>query len=317
VTLAAQLERHGNFGKDLAVECTDVVARRLTEAMWRRARALAADGRLATPLPADVTELGRELPPAAIVEVLAAVVAAGFVYDPGALARGWVSRLGFRMRRMRRALSRDGIDIASQATAADVSPVVCLEFATAMRVLFYALKRATAAPANVFLPVIIGGALDFSDPVSHAWNWLVDADAGTISAFDVTAFASRRAPMHEIDLSRYRNASALLGSAYALAWGIDPAIGYDDVGELLQATIDPETERGLVLLYHLADHPCVPMTARARIAAHLAACDLARSIPEWRDRLAERERVLGRVGRLFFEGDEQARTPLEWVRLRR
>jgi hypothetical protein len=316
VALASHLERKSVFGSDLAVACDDVVAHRLTDALWRRARELAAEGRLAVPLPADVAQLGRDLSPAAVVEVLATVISAGFAYDPRAAATGWFARLGHRVRRVRSALAGDVIEIASRSTAPLASPVVCLEFATAMRVLFYALKRATGALENVFVPVVFGGAFDIAGPGGHAWNWLVDARAGAVAAFDVTSLASNRQPIHEIDLARYRNVSAFLGSVYALAWSSDPPIGLDDIGELLQATIEPETERGLVLLYHLADHPGIPLSAGRRIAAHLGACELQRVLPEWRERLSQRERALGRIGRLVLEGDDHTRSPLEWVALR-
>jgi hypothetical protein len=304
VALAASLERQ-DLVDDVAGDCDDQAARELTESMWRRAKGLGL------PLPDEVLQLG-SLPARAVVEILAAVVASGFRFDPAFQAidrRSSLSRVFAHARRLGQLVRHRPVRIAEQATSGRVVPVVCLEFATAVRVLFYALKRSTGALHDAFVPAIYGAALDMDSAYSHAWNWLVDGQTQSIMAFDVSTVS--RTPHDEIDLSRYRNISAFLGSIYCAS-----SIGRDDVGELLHATIEPDTYRGQILLYHLAEHVAVPVQVRERIAAHLEASDFERVVPHWRERLARRVRELGRVGRWLLTTDDSDLGPLESLRLR-
>src|SRR5262249_36523195 len=75
VSFAERAERI-TWDEDLAVVCNDAMARKLTNRMWQRAHELAAKARLASPLPEDVSRLGRELSPQKVIEVLGAVVGA-------------------------------------------------------------------------------------------------------------------------------------------------------------------------------------------------------------------------------------------------
>src|SRR5262245_35311377 len=81
VTACALLERR-SYGGDLIVDCTDDVARRLTDAMWIRVRELAASGQIPWSLPRDVAELGRALSPFAVAQIVKRVVYDGLEYDP-------------------------------------------------------------------------------------------------------------------------------------------------------------------------------------------------------------------------------------------
>lgn len=314
-SIASALELDTVLDDKLRLACDDDVSRRLTDGMWRRARELAAEGKIVHPLPAQVEQLGEALRPSAIIEVLGAVVAAGFRYDPGVREDRWLARMKALVRQVKMVSADARVDVAAQAIEARGAPVVCLQFATAVSVLFYAFKRATQVLEQVFAPVIIGNALDPRSADGHVWNMLVDAGAGSIAAFDVTAHATRRAPMRELDLTRYRNISAMLGSAYWLARRGRRITG-DDVGEVLLATIEPGTERGLCLLYHLADFHLTSVNTRARISAHLAACAFERVVPGWREQLAWREHQLGHLLRWGNSDDRLLPSPLDWLALR-
>jgi hypothetical protein len=312
VTFAAKLEQVGPLGDDLAVKCNDDVARRLTEAMWNRARELAADGRITATLPDTVGELGRVLEPRQVAQIIATVVATGLEYDP-AFEAGAPSMLALT-KRLFKAFGHPAIRAAEQATAARATRGVCLEFATATRVLFYALKRSTGAPAHAYVPAIYGAAINLASSFAqHAWNWLVDGESGSIAAFDAASRDARESDF-TIDASRYRNVSAFLGS---VCGSIRSSSECDDARDLLRATIEPETERGQVLLFHLADNLLTHVNVRQWISARLEACSFQRVVPDFRARLARRDEALGRLGRMVFTTGEWALRPFDDLRLER
>lgn len=173
----------------------------------------------------------------------------------------------------------------------------------AMSALFYALKRATGAPANAYVPVIRGPAFRMDDDMGHAWNWIVDAERGTINALDATGSG-------DVELEQYRNVSAFLASTCDLV-----SNGFD-LATFLCATIDPETDAGQLRLFHFAEHFSFPPELRARIAVHLEATGFERLVPDWRDRLAHVDASLGRVERFAFSQAADALPALEPLRLR-
>jgi hypothetical protein len=302
--LAAGLEQCDSLHDDLAIDCDDTAARRLTDALWDRTKVLAAEGRISETLPRNVWELGRVLEPRAVAKIIATIVATGLEYTEALphervslLARAWSLVRAIRDLRS----NPRPIRIAEQAASARRERGRCLQFATATRVLFYALKRATGAPTNVFVPAIYGRAADMDSEVQHAWNWIVDANAGSIAALDVSTNASRESNDFQVDLSSYCNASAFLGSAYSAA--IVPTRSSrerDSVRELLSATVEPRTERGQILLFHLADHALTPINVRQWIMRQLEKYSFERVVPDFKHRLTRRDESLGILDRLLY-----------------
>jgi hypothetical protein len=302
LTIAAKLERNVGFtGDDLATVCDVDVAHRLTEALWRRACELRIDGRLTSQLPARMEDLGRALCVRELVQVIAGVVTTGFVFDPDAAnvfeGAPLVRRLRYYIRRVQRSW-RSTPQIAEQATRTGIDRGVCLDYATATRVLFYALKRATGAPEHAFVISIFGPALDLTSKYQHAWNLIVDGQAHLLASFDASSRRLRSTPPgqrfeYAIDLTQYRNVSGLLGTAYAASLVAEPPIDWNDVFEVLCASIEPNTDRGLVLLFHLAENVLIPSNVRRRIVAHLAARGFERLVRDWQSRLARRDDVIG------------------------
>ena len=166
--------------------------------------------------------------------------------------------------------------------------------------LFYALKRATGAPTNVFVPAIYGRGADMESEVQHAWNWIVDANAGSIAAFDVSTPASRESNDFQAELTYYSNASGFLGSVYSAAIRTTCSPERDDnVRELLSVTLEPQTERGQILLFHLADHALTPLHVRQRIINKLEKHSFERIIPDFKHRLTHRVESPGILDRLL------------------
>jgi hypothetical protein len=301
VAACALLERLGGFG-DLAVACTDETARRLTDAMWMRVRVLAAAGRIPWELPSDVAELGRALSPFAVAQIIRRVVSDGLEYDPVAEAperHPLLERVSYRMRRFVNVFTGSAIRVADDAANRRRPLVVCREFGDAMRTLFYALKRATGAPANAYMPMLSGHTIDTETTGHHAWNWIVDADRGTINAIDATG--SRDVPLDE-----YRNVSAFLISIYGLI-GAPNATDFDMAG-FFRDMIDPETDAGQLRLLHFAEHWTIAPGVRARVTRHFQATSFERLVPGWRDRLARADGSLGRLDRLVFSMGSDLRT---------
>jgi hypothetical protein len=301
VTLAAWLEQCDSLHDDLVIDCDDTAARRLTDALWDRTKVLAAEGRISRTLPTNVWELGRVLEPRVVAKIIATIVATGFEYidDPHErvplLAR---ARSLVRAIRDLRTNPRP-IRIAEQAVTARRERGRCLHFATATRVLFYALKRATGAPTNVFVPAIYGRGADMDSEVQHAWNWIVDANAGSIAVLDVSTTASRESNDFQVNLPSYCNASAFLGSAYCAA--IVPTRSspeHDSVRELLSATVEPRTERGQFLLFQLADNALTPINVRHWITRQLEKYSFERVVPDFKQRLTRKDESLGILDRL-------------------
>lgn len=321
-SLIASAQRVSMFSEDLARTCDDAISHRLTSLMWERARALQRTGDLNCNLPDDVTMLGRALPPSAIAEVLAKVIAVGFEYDVGtstALQRGSLfGRLGFYARRAWELMGKSSIKIATRALRPRIHKAVCLDYATAMQVLFFALKRATGSPANTFVVGIAGDAFGVND-LSHMWNWMVDVDEGRIMAFDVSCRGMRREPGRRLELAielpRYRNVSGFLTTIIYGATRPDALWDTSEAAELVSACIDPETDRGQLLLFHIAEHPMTRLGVRSRLAAHLAAHDFARLVPAWHERLDRRSALLGRAGRVFFSSGEWELRPFAGLNL--
>lgn len=256
--------------------------------MWMRVRELAAAGRIPWALPSDVAELGRALSPFVVAQIIRRVVSDGLEYDPGAEGierRSFIGRASYEVRRVVTVYTVSAIRLAEHAANRRRPRVVCREFAMAMRTLFYALKRATGAPANAYMPMIRGHALGGD----HAWNWLVDADRGTINAIDATGSG-------DVPLDKYRNVSAFLLAMYASIVG--PANATDfNMATFLRDMIDPETDAGQLRLLHLAEHERIPREVRARVRRHLHATNFERLVPGWRDRLARVDASLGRMDR--------------------
>lgn len=297
------LERYGDGG-DLAVACTDQIARRLTDTMWTHIRDLDAAGRIPWALPSDVAELGRALSPFAVAQIIRRVVSDGLQYDPvaeGPERHPLLERASYKMRRLVNVHTVSAMRVADDAATGRRPLVVCREFAMAMRALFYALKRATGALANAYMPTIYGHALEMEKRGAvHAWNWIVDADRGTINAIDATGTC-------DVPLARYRNVSAFLNSMYD-SIGAPNATDFD-MATLLRATIDPETYAGQLRLLHLAEQLTIPLEVRARITRHFHATNFERLVPDWRDRLARVDASLGRRDRfLFSQGTGALRT---------
>jgi hypothetical protein len=304
VAACAVLERSGDGG-DLAVACTDQIARRLTDTMWMRVRELAAASRIPWALPSDVAELGRALSPFAVAQIIRRVVSDGLEYDPvaeGLERPSLLKRASYKMRRLVNVHTVSAIRVADDAANRRRPLVVCREFAMAMRALFYALKRATGAPANAYMPAISGHAIEMETRGGeHAWNWIVDAERGTINAIDATGTC-------DVPLARYRNVSAFLNSMYD---SIGAANATDfDIATLLRAMIDPETYAGQLRLLHLAEHLTIPLEVRARVTRHFHATNFERLVPGWRDRLARVDASLGRLDRFLFSlgGTDALRT---------
>src|SRR5215468_689312 len=211
VSLAEHSERLGCLGdEDLAVDCSDAVAQKLTNRMWQRAHELAVQARLSHPLPQDVTQFGRELSPQAVIEVLGTVVGAHLEYDAESVARRQNgSRLARLLEIAKAAWSlraRRPVRTARRVTGRGVARGVCIDYATAMRTLFYALKRATGAPTDAFVVDVIGEAFGRHD-YQHAWNWLIDVKSASIAAFDATHTRGQRGKP-SINLRHYHNVSA-------------------------------------------------------------------------------------------------------------
>ncbi|HEY0986892.1 MAG TPA: hypothetical protein VGD80_07565 [Kofleriaceae bacterium] len=317
VSFAERAERISCVDDDLAVACSDAMATKLTNRMWQRARELATQGRLASPLPADVSRLGRECSPQEIIEVLGAVVCAHLEYDDAeAVARsfdGSVLGLVLEIAKVTwRGRGRKPVRIAWRVTGRGVARGVCRQYAVAVRTLFHALKRATGAPSDAFVVEVTGEAFGLQDQL-HVWNWLIDTRGASIEAFDATPTREPRRNL-AIDLNRYSNMSAFLATAVvgAAKWnGYDP----DNVAEILAACIDPESDRGQVLLFGIADHLGVKLGVRNRIAAHLAARNFERLLPDWRARLARRTAHWGPLGRKLFAETEHDMLPLAQLRL--
>jgi len=304
VTLAARLEQSDAIFDDLAIDCDDNAARRLTEALWDRTKVLAAEGRISDTLPSNVGELGRVLEPRAIAKIIATIVATGLEYTDDEIPRERVSlraRTWSLVRAIRGARSVPrSIRIAEQAATARRELGRCLQFATATRVLFYALKRATGAPANVFVPAMYGRGNDMDSEVQHAWNWIVDGDAGSIAAFDVSRRASRESNDFQVELTSYCNASGFLGSVYSAAIRTSCSFEHDDnVRELLSATVEPQTERGQFLLFYLADHALTPANVRQRLIGQLEKYSFERIVPDFKRRLTQRDESRGILDRLL------------------
>lgn len=301
VTIAAALEQFDSLHVDLAKDVDLAAAWRLTTSLWDRARVLAAEGRISEALPSNVRELGRVLEPRAVVKIIATVVATGLAYtdDPlpeaPPLSRAWsVVRAIGGARRV-----PQSIRFAEQAVSARRELARCVQFATATRVLFYALKRATGAPTNVFLPSVYGRGADLDSEMRHAWNWFVDANTGSIAALDVSA-ASRASHDFQVDLGSYSNASAFLGSAYNAAINPSrPAAERDNVRELLAATVDPRTERGQFHLFHIADHRMTPFHVRRWIVGQLEKHSFACVVPDFKHRLTRDDESRGLLDRLL------------------
>jgi hypothetical protein len=307
------------FNEDLSVVCGDARARKLTNRMWQRAHELAAKGRLASPLPDDVSRFGRELSPQRVIEVLGAVVGAHLEYDHAEAARrarilksSWLALLLEMARQAWRLRGRSSVRIARRVTGLGITRGVCLDYAAAVRTLFYALKRATGAPSDAFVVEVSGEAFR-PDDKQHAWNWLIDARGASIVAFDATQTRGQRGAL-AIDLERYHNVSAFLATAVvgAAKWnGLD----LGNVAEILAASIDPESDRGQVLLFGIADHVGVSLGIRNRLAAHLEACNFERLLPHWRARLVRRTANLGPVGRKLFAESKRDMLPLAQLHL--
>jgi hypothetical protein len=205
------------------------------------------------------------------------------------------------------------VRIARQVTDRGVARGVCSHYATAMRTLFYALKRATGAPTDAFVVEVVGEAFGPQDNM-HAWNWLIDVERASIAAFDATQIRGQRRKL-SIDLKRYHNISAFLATAVrqaATSHGLDPR----KVAELLAASVDPETDRGQALLFGIADHSGMNLGLRNRLAEHLASRNFERLLPDWRERLARRTALLGPLGRWVFQGSAGDTLPLPLARLR-
>jgi hypothetical protein len=303
VTLAAGLEQFDSIHDDLAVDCDAAAAQRLTDALWDRTKLLAAEGRIAETLPSNVRELGRVLEPLAIVKIIATIVATGLEYTDDALPRETVSivtRTQSLVRAIRgvRSVPRS-VRIAEQAATARRELGRCLQFATATRVLFYALKRATGAPTNVFVPAVYGRGADTDSEVQHAWNWLVDANAGSIAAFDVSTPASRKSNDFQVNLASYCNASAFLGSAYSAAIFPSRSSQRDSMRELLSATVELRTERGQILLFRLADNALTPIEARQWIIRKLEKYSFERVVADFKHRLIRQDESVGMLDRLM------------------
>ncbi len=303
VTLAAGLEQFDSVHDDLAIDCDAAAARSLTDALWDRTKVLAAEGRISETLPSNVRELGRVLEPRAVAKIIATIVATGLEYTDDELPRERVSLLALtwsvvRAIRGARSVPRS-IRIAEQAATASRERGRCLQFATATRVLFYALKRATGAPTNVFVPAIYGHGADTDSEVQHAWNWLVDANAGTIAAFDVSTPSSHKSNDFQVNLALYCNASAFLGSACSAAIFRSRSSQRDSVRELLSATVEPRTERGQILLFRLADHALTPTNVRQWIIRQLEKHSFERVVPDFKHRLTRKDESLGMLDRFI------------------
>jgi hypothetical protein len=303
VTLVAGLEQFDSIHDDLALDCDAAAAQRLTDALWDRTKALVAEGRISETLPSNARELGRVLEPRAVAKIIATVVATGLEYTDDELPRERVSLLARTWSlvgsiRGARSVPRS-IRIAEQAAMARRERGRCVQFATAARVLFYALKRATGAPTNVFVPAIYGHGADVDSDVQHAWNWLVDANAGSIAAFDVSAPTSRTSNDFQINLAWYCNVSAFLGSAFSAAIFPSRSSQRDSVRELLSATVEPRTERGQILLFHLADNVLTPINVRQWIITQLEKHSFERVVPDFKRRLTQRDESLGILERFI------------------
>lgn len=320
VMLAAGLEEFDWLHADLALDCDVATARRLTDALWDRANVLAVEGRISETLPRNVWELGRVLEPRAVAKIVATVVAAGLEYTDDSLPNEAVSvvsltRTVVRALRGARRVPRS-IRIAEQALTPRRELARCVQFATATRVLFYALKRATGAPTNVFIPAIYGRGPGIDSDVQHARNWLVDATAGSIATFDVSAIASGRSNDFQVDLASYFSASAFLGSAYVAATAPErPARERDSLRELLRATVEPRTERGQVLLFHLADNVLTPANVRAWIIRTLEKHSFDRLVPDFKPRLARRDESLGLLDSVARGDVSLGSSAVRWARL--
>jgi hypothetical protein len=300
VTLAAGLEQFDSIYDDLAIDCDDTAARRLTDALWDRTKVLAAEGRISATLPSNVRDLGRVLEPRAVAKVIATIVATGLEYTDDELPRERVSLLARTWSVVRGAHTVPrSIRIAEQAARASRERGRCLQFATATRVLFYALKRATGAPTNVFVPAIYGRGADMDSEVQHAWNWLVDANVGSIAAFDASTPASRTSNDFQVRLASYCNASAFLGTAYSASIFPSRKSQRDSVRELLSATLEPRTERGQILLFRLADNPLTPINVRQWITRLLENNSFERLVPDFKNRLTRQDESLGVLDRFM------------------
>lgn len=295
VEAAALCERTFLMG-DLERDCDDDAAAELAAGLWRRGQALADDG--GPELPSRLEDLDTH----GLVDLVIRVVAAGFTYDHGAVPRpddGWWTRLG-RAAGVVRELWRGPATAAWDSLGESPRSVVCRHYANAVRTLFHAAKRATGRRDEAWLLAVCGvvepggGAPD--GELGHAWNLLVDGEIGRVFAFDLTWTDQFHEGGHipalhpgYVPLDRHRHVSALLATLLVGYGDVGSALGgAPEVIDALRALVDPRSERGLRLLYHLGDNPGVNGPSRARIAGHLEAVGFDRVVPGWRERLAAR-----------------------------
>ena len=293
----ALAERSFYLPEDLELVCPDDVARELADRLSSRADMLARTR--------GIPRLG-DTSPHDIARTIAFVVAEGMTYDaPSLPPESWFGRIATTARRLASgvgALFEDSPKLASSVLEGRVQRGTCRHYATIVRTLFYAVKRATGR-SGAFVVGVAGEAGPRSDGTGHAWNLFGDDESGALAAFDVTwgdalAEGGQVASLENamLDAPMHLHASAFLAT---LLHGhlLEGSALYqrEEVGEALRAIIAPATDRGRDLLFQVADNPITATAARSRIARYLARTDLDCLVPDWRDRLARRTAMAGEV----------------------
>lgn len=279
------VERDARFRHvDLAEEVTERTARELWDALATRASALSRAGRLAP----ELGEVDR-LDSWQLVHSIAATVADGMTYawsggqdfDPdeprGDWARRWqgltlLLSSAWQLRSDLRALPW----LARQPLRRGLRGL-CRHYSAIVTTLFFAAKRATGRHMDAWVPAI-EGCHRFLSSWEHAWNWYVERDAQRIVAFDLTGAdwlldrGQADTPFNRgFDGSRWNNVSCLLARLFAGYACDGPLGGRPEVPVALKALVDPQSQRGQALLFHLTWQTGLHPGARERVRAFLRA----------------------------------------------